>query len=427
MSRSMKILVIGGGGREHALIWKLRQSQRVEKVYCAPGNGGICDEAECLPVDLKSVDSLLALAERIQPDLTVVGPELPLQMGVVDEFTRHGLRVFGPTQAAAQLESSKSFAKEFMQRHNIPTAPFAICDSVNEVREALPHFHTPLVVKADGLAAGKGVVICKSKDEAAATAGDMLSGKMLGEAGARVVLEECLQGDELSFLVVSDGDRVAPLVGAQDHKRVGEGDSGPNTGGMGAYSTLSLVDDKMRDWLVNHIARPVVAGMKQEGTDYKGVLYCGLMMTARGPMVLEFNCRFGDPETQAILMRLESDLAEALEASIEGRVSEGDFKWSADASVCVVMASGGYPGTFEVGKKIMGIEDADKVDGVKVFHAGTTKRDGGYYTAGGRVLGVTARAADLKSAVARAYEAVGKIRFENAHYRKDIAARAVTK
>ena len=255
----------------------------------------------------------------------------------------------------------------------------------------------------------------------------MLSGKMLGEAGARVVLEECLQGDELSFLVVSDGDRVAPLVGAQDHKRVGEGDSGPNTGGMGAYSTLSLVDDKMRDWLVNHIARPVVAGMKQEGTDYKGVLYCGLMMTARGPMVLEFNCRFGDPETQAILMRLESDLAEALEASIEGRVSEGDFKWSADASVCVVMASGGYPGTFEVGKKIMGIEDADKVDGVKVFHAGTTKRDGGYYTAGGRVLGVTARAADLKSAVARSYEAVGKIRFENAHYRKDIAARAVTK
>jgi phosphoribosylamine--glycine ligase len=255
----------------------------------------------------------------------------------------------------------------------------------------------------------------------------MLSGKMLGEAGARVVLEECLQGDELSFLVVSDGERVAPLVGAQDHKRVGDGDSGPNTGGMGAYSTRSLVDDKMRDWLVNHIAKPVIAGMKQEGAEYKGVLYCGLMMTARGPMVLEFNCRFGDPETQPILMRMESDLAEALEASIEGRVSEGDFKWSTDASVCVVMASGGYPGTFEVGKKIMGIDDADKVDGVKVFHAGTTKRDGGYYTAGGRVLGVTARASDLESAVARAYEAVGKIRFENAHYRKDIAARAVKK
>jgi phosphoribosylamine--glycine ligase len=224
--------------------------------------------------------------------------------------------------------------------------------------------------------------------------------------------------------VVSDGERVAPLVGAQDHKRVGDGDSGPNTGGMGAYSTQTIVDDQMRDWLVNHIARPVVTGMKQEGAEFKGVLYSGIMMTARGPMVLEFNCRFGDPETQPILMRLESDLPAALEASIEGRVSEGDFKWSPDASVCVVMASGGYPGTFEVGKKILGIEEADKVEGVKVFHAGTTKRDGGYYTAGGRVLGVTARAADLDTAVARAYEAVGKIRFENAHYRKDIAARA---
>jgi phosphoribosylamine---glycine ligase len=420
----MKILVIGSGGREHALVWKLRQSPRVEKVYCAPGNGGISDEAECVPADMKNVDSLLALADRVQADLTVVGPELALQLGVVDEFTQRGLRIFGPTKAAAQLESSKSFAKEFMQRHNIPTALYAICNSMNEVREALPHFHAPLVVKADGLAAGKGVVICKSKDEASSVAGDMLSGKMLGEAGARVVLEECLVGEELSFLVVSDGERIAPLVGAQDHKRLGDGDSGPNTGGMGAYSTQTLVDDKMRDWLVNHIARPVVAGMKQEGAEFKGVLYCGIMMTARGPMVLEFNCRFGDPETQPILMRLESDLVAALEASIEGRVSEGDFKWSGDASVCVVMASGGYPGTFEVGKKIMGIEDADKVEGVKVFHAGTTKRDGGYYTAGGRVLGVTARAADLDLAVARAYEAVGKIRFENAHYRKDIAARA---
>ena len=420
----MKVLVIGSGGREHALVWKLRQSPRVEKVYCAPGNGGISDEAECLPAEMKNVDSLLALADRVQADLTVVGPELALQLGVVDEFTRRGLRVFGPTKAAAQLESSKSFAKEFMQRHNIPTALYAICNSMNEVREALPHFHAPLVVKADGLAAGKGVVICKSKDEAAVVAGDMLSGKMLGEAGARVVLEECLVGEELSFLVVSDGERIAPLVGAQDHKRVGDGDSGPNTGGMGAYSTQTLMDDQMRDWLVNHIARPVVTGMKEEGAEFKGVLYCGIMMTARGPMVLEFNCRFGDPETQPILMRLESDLVAALEASIEGRVSEGDFKWSTDAAVCVVMASGGYPGTFEVGKRIMGIEDADKIEGVKVFHAGTTKRDGGYYTAGGRVLGVTARAGDLDSAVARAYDAVGKIRFENAHYRKDIAARA---
>ena len=423
----MKVLVIGGGGREHALVWKLRQSLRVEKIYCAPGNGGIADEAECLPVDTKSVESMLAVAQRTGADLTVIGPEQPLEFGVVDEFSRRGLRVFGPTKAAARLESSKIFAKEFMQRHHIPTALYAICNSMNEVRDALPHFHTPLVVKADGLAAGKGVVICKSKDEAAAVAGDMLSGKMLGEAGARVVLEEFLQGDELSFLVVSDGERVAPLVGAQDHKRVNDGDSGPNTGGMGAYSTQTIVDDQMRDWLLSHIARPVVAGMKGEGAEFKGVLYCGLMMTARGPMVLEFNCRFGDPETQPILMRLESDLVEALEASVEGRVSEGDFKWSSDASVCVVMASGGYPGTFEVGKKIIGIEEADKMEGVKVFHAGTTQRDGSYYTAGGRVLGVTARAADLQSAVGRAYEACARIGFENAHYRKDIAARAMKK
>ena len=423
----MKVLIIGSGGREHALVWKLRQSPRVSNIYCAPGNGGIADEAECLPADVKNLDSLLALAHQVRPDLTVIGPELPLQLGVVDELTRRGFRVFGPTKAAARLESSKSFAKEFLQRHRIPTAHYAICNSVDDIHKALPHFHTPLVVKADGLAAGKGVVICKSKEETTTVSSEMLSGKMLGEAGTRVVVEECLQGEELSFLVVSDGERVAPLVAAQDHKRVGDGDTGPNTGGMGAYSTQSIVDEQMRNWLVQHIARPVVAGMKAEGAEYKGVLYCGLMMTARGPMVLEFNCRFGDPETQPIVMRMESDLAEALEASIEGRVSEGDFRWSSDASVCVVMASGGYPGTFDVGKKITGREEASKIEGGKVFHAGTTRHDGGYFTAGGRVLGVTARAADLKTAVERAYDGVSMIKFEGAHYRKDIAARALKK
>src|SRR5579863_4066831 len=420
----MKVLVLGNGGREHALTWKLRQSPRVSKLYCGPGNGGIADEAECLPVDLKSLESMVALGARLKPDLTVVGPELPLTLGVVDEFTRRGWPVFGPTAAAAQLEASKSFAKEFLQRHHIPTAPFAICDSIEQVRSALGHFHAPVVVKADGLAAGKGVVIAKTKEEAASVAAEMLSGKMLGDAGARVVLEECLKGDELSFLVFSDGERVAPLVAAQDHKRAGDGDTGPNTGGMGAYSTADIIDEKMRDWLVHHIAQPVVSGMKAEGAEFKGVLYCGLMMTARGPMVLEFNVRFGDPETQPILMRLESDLVESFEAAIEGRLSDGDFRWSADASVCVVMASGGYPGTFEVGKRIDGLEEAGAVEGVKVFHAGTSKRDGAYYTAGGRVLGVTARAASLESAVARAYEACGKISFEGSHYRKDIAARA---
>jgi len=424
---NMKVLVIGGGGREHALVWKLRQSPRVTKIYCAPGNGGIADDAECVAVDVKNLDSMISLANQIQPDLTIVGPELPLMLGVVDEFTRSGWPTFGPTRSAARLETSKSFAKGFLQRHRIPTAHYAICDSSAEVRNALSHFHTPIVVKADGLAAGKGVVIAKSKDEAATVANEMLSGKMLGEAGSRVVLEEFLKGDELSFLVVSDGERVAPLVAAQDHKRVGDGDTGPNTGGMGAYTTRTIIDNQMRDWLVAHIARPVVAGMKAEGAEYKGVLYCGLMMTARGPMVLEFNCRFGDPETQPILMRLESDLVEAMEASIDGRTSDGDFKWSDDAAVCVVMASGGYPGVYEAGKKITGLEDAAKLEGVKIFHAGTSKRDNAFYTSGGRVLGVTARAAELETAVQRAYEACARISFDGAHYRKDIAARALRK
>ena len=427
MSGATKILVIGSGGREHALVWKLRQSPRAGKIYCAPGNGGIAEEAECLAVDVKSLDSMVELANRLQPDLTVIGPELPLMLGVVDEFTRRGWRTFGPTQAAAQLETSKSFAKEFLQRHRIPTARYAICNSADEVRDALAHFHTPIVVKADGLAAGKGVVIAKSKDEAASVASDMLSGRMLGEAGARVVLEEFLQGDELSFLVVSDGERVAPLVAAQDHKRAFDGDTGPNTGGMGAYTTATIIDDKMRDWLVTHIARPVVAGMKAEGAEYKGVLYCGLMMTARGPMVLEFNCRFGDPETQPILMRLESDLVEAMEASIDNRTSDGDFRWSSDAAVCVVMASGGYPGSYESGKKMAGLDEALGFEGVKVFHAGTSQHEGEFYTAGGRVLGITAKAGNLETAVDRAYEACGKIKFEGAHYRKDIAARALKK
>ena len=423
----MKVLVLGSGGREHALVWKLRQSPRVSKVYCAPGNGGMAGEAECLPVELKSIDAILALGQEVRPDLTVVGPELPLTLGVVDEFIERGWPIFGPTRAGAQLEGSKSFAKEFLQRHQIPTAAYAVCNSVEEVHSALALFHAPVVVKADGLAAGKGVVIAASKEEAASAAAEMLSGKMVGEAGTRVVLEEFLTGDELSFLVLSDGERVAPLVAARDHKRVGDGDIGPNTGGMGAYTTADLVDENMRDWLVNHIARPVVAGMKAEGAEYKGVLYCGLMMTARGPMVLEFNCRFGDPETQPILMRLESDLVDALEASIAGRVSGGDFRWSKDASVCVVMSSGGYPGEYRVGKKITGLDEAGAVEGVKVFHAGTMRQDGEVCTAGGRVLGVSARAPELETAVERAYEACGKISFEGAHYRRDIAGRALKK
>jgi phosphoribosylamine--glycine ligase len=421
----MKVLVLGSGGREHAIVWKLRQSRRITKLYCAPGNGGIAEDAECVPVDLKSIDSLLLLANRLSPDVTIVGPELPLTLGVVDEFQKRGWPIFGPTRAASQLESSKSFAKEFMQRFRIPTAGYSVCTSKEEIKEALTHFHTPVVVKADGLAAGKGVVIAQTKEDAQRAGDEMLSGKMVGEAGTRVVLEEFLNGEELSFLVMSDGERVVPLVATQDHKRVFDNDQGPNTGGMGAYSTDQIVDGQMRDWLMTHIARPVIAGMRAEGAEYKGILYCGIMMTARGPMVLEFNCRFGDPETQPIMMRMESDLLESIEASIEGRISEGDFRWSPDPAVCVVMASGGYPGVFEAGQPISGIVEADRIQGVKVFHAGTNCRDGNFYTSGGRVLGVTARGSDLPDAVDRVYDAVMKIRFDGMQYRKDIAARGL--
>jgi phosphoribosylamine--glycine ligase len=421
----MKVLVIGGGGREHALVWKLRQSPRVKQVYCAPGNGGICRDAQCLPADAASLDSLVEVAQRIQPDLTVVGPELPLTLGVVDEFQRRGWPVFGPTRAAARLESSKRFAKEFMNRHHIPTARYASCNTEDEVRGALGHFHPPIVVKADGLAAGKGVVLAHSREEAASLAAQMLAGKLVGEAGRTVVLEEFLEGEELSFLVLSDGERVLPLAAAQDHKRVGEGDTGPNTGGMGAYSTEQLLEPEMREWLLSHIARPVVAGMRAEESKYRGVLYCGLMMTARGPLVLEFNCRFGDPETQPILMRLESDLVDAFEACIEGRLSDGDLKWLPDAAACVVLASGGYPGKYETGKPIAGLERAAQVEGVVVFHAGTAERDGKLVTSGGRVLGVTARAPELSQALDRAYQAAAAISFDGMHYRKDIGARAL--
>jgi len=423
----MKVLVIGSGGREHALVWKLRQSPRVRQVFCTPGNGGICAEAECLPADVHSVESLLEVANRVQPEITVVGPEVPLAAGVVDEFERRGLRIFGPTAAAARLESSKSFAKDFMRRHRIPTAHYAICESAEQVKEALTHFHTPVVVKADGLAAGKGVVIAATREEAQSVASEMLAGRMVGGAGGRVVLEEFLEGEEVSFLVLSDGERVTPLAAAQDHKRLGDGDTGPNTGGMGAYSTSTLIDAGMREWLITHIARPVVEGMRQEGAEYRGILYCGLIITARGPMVLEFNARFGDPETQPILMRLDSDLLGAFIASIERRVSDGDFRWSDDASACVVLASGGYPGKYESGKEIRGLDEAAAIEGVRIFHAGTAQRDGRFFTAGGRVLNVCARGRDLPEALDRAYDAAAKIHFDGMHYRRDIGARAVKK
>ena len=423
----MRVLVIGGGGREHALVWKLKQSPRVREIFCLPGNGGIARDAHCLAGDVKNIEELARTSLRLEPDLIVVGPELPLTLGIVDEFQRRGLRIFGPTRLAARLEGSKSFAKEFMQRYHIPTAHYAICLKEKDVTDALPLFHPPIVVKADGLAAGKGVVIASTREEAARVATEMLNHKLVGSAGHQVVIEEFLRGEEISFLVLSDGENVAPLVASRDHKRIGDGDTGWNTGGMGAYSTDDLLDEQMRHWIIQHIAKPVIDGMRKEGAAYRGVLYCGLMMTARGPMVLEFNCRFGDPETQAVLVRLESDLVDAIDATIDGGLHEGLLSWSKDASVCIVAASGGYPEVFETGKRITGLERAASVSGVTVFHAGTSLVDGELFTSGGRVLGVTARAPELSTAVDRAYQALGNINFDGIYYRKDIAARALSR
>jgi len=423
----MKVLVIGAGGREHALVWALKKSPRINEIVCAPGNGGIAAIARCVPASLKDLNDLLRVVAAEHPDLTVVGPELPLSLGLVDELRRRGLKAFGPTQAAAMLETSKAFAKRFMQRHNIPTAAYAVCTTEQEALDSLHLFHFPIVVKADGLAAGKGVVICNTKAEAEQAIAGMFSGKLLGTVETTVVLEEFLQGEELSFLVLSDGKHVTPLVPAQDHKRLGEGDTGPNTGGMGVYSTDAMLDTQMRDWLLHHIAQPTIDGMAAEDTHFTGVLYCGLMMTARGPMVLEYNARFGDPETQAILARLDSDLCDALESCVEGRLSETELRWKPGASACVVAASGGYPGSYTNGHKITGLDEASKVPGVIVFHAGTALVDGEILTNGGRVLAVTATSATLEDALKRAYEAIAKIHFEGMAYRRDIGWRALKK
>ena len=421
----MKVLILGSGGREHALAWAVKRSPRVTEVVCAPGNGGIAQIARCVPVDLKDVAAMVRLAEAEQPGLIVVGPELPLSLGIVDALQERGLRVFGPTRAAAMLESSKGFAKRFLQRHNIPTASYAVCVNLAEVEKAVESFHAPIVVKADGLHAGKGVIICESRHAAIEAAKDLLSGKLLGETEQHILIEEYLEGDEISFLCLSDGKNVVPLAPAQDHKRIGEGNTGPNTGGMGVYSTDTMLDAGMTEWILRHIAVPTIYGMASEDAPFIGVLYCGLMMTARGPQVLEFNARFGDPETQAILLRLESDLVDALEACVDGRLAESELRWSPGASACIVASSAGYPGSYKTGLPITGLEDAARVPGVQVFHSGSSQLDGQLLTAGGRVLGVTAAAPTLEEAVGRAYEAMELIHFDGIYYRRDIGHRAL--
>jgi phosphoribosylamine--glycine ligase len=421
----MKVLILGSGGREHALAWAVKRSARVTEVVCAPGNGGIAQIARCVPVDLKDLAAMVRLAEAEQPGLIIVGPELPLSLGIVDALQERGLRVFGPTRTAAMLESSKAFAKRFLQRHNIPTGNYVVCSAPDEIEKAIELFHPPIVVKADGLAAGKGVLICDSRQKAIEAANGLFSGSLLGETAQQVVIEEFLEGDEISFLCLSDGKHVVPLAPAQDHKRIGEGDTGPNTGGMGVYSTDAMLDVGMTEWILAHIAVPTVYGMASEGTPFTGVLYCGLMMTARGPQVLEFNARFGDPETQAILLRLESDLVDALEACIDGRLDETELRWAPGASACVVASSAGYPGSYKTGFPITGLSAASRVPGVQIFHSGSTLAGGQMLTGGGRVLGVTAAAPSLEEALARAYQAMAEIHFEGIYYRRDIGHRAL--
>ncbi len=421
----MKVLILGSGGREHALAWAIKRSERVTELVCAPGNGGIAQIARCVPANLSELESMVAVVAAEKPDLTVVGPELPLSLGIVDALQERGLRVFGPTRDAAMLETSKGFAKRFLQRHNIPTANYAVCSGPEELEKAIDIFHPPIVVKADGLAAGKGVIICQSRRTALEAAGSLFTGTLLGSAEEQVVIEEFLEGEEISFLCLTDGKHIAPLVPAQDHKRIGEGDIGPNTGGMGVYSTDAMLEPAMTEWILHHIAQPTIDGMAEEETPFVGVLYCGLMMTARGPQVLEFNARFGDPETQAILVRLESDLVDALEACIDGTLSKAQMRWSSGASACVVASSAGYPGAYETGFPITGLDDAAHIPGVEVFHSGSKEVDGKLVTAGGRVLGVTSAAATLEDALERAYRGMGEISFEGMYFRHDIGHRAL--
>jgi phosphoribosylamine--glycine ligase len=421
----MKILVIGSGGREHALTWKLRESPQMEEIYCAPGNAGIAQEAECLPVDMKQPQAILEVGRQIHADLTVIGPEAPLVAGVVDEFERAGLWVVGPSKAAARLEASKVFAKQFMQRWGIPTARFTVAETFDAAVKALSGFGLPVVVKADGLAAGKGVVVARTPEEAARALDEFMRQKSLGSAGERVVIEECLVGEEMSFIVLTDGRAVLPLPPTQDHKAVFDNDQGPNTGGMGAYSDDAILDERTRDAILRGIVVPTLAGMAAEGNSFRGFLYVGLMMTAQGPKVLEYNVRLGDPEAQPILMRLRSDLVDLFKGIHEGRLGAVEAHWSPNPAVCVVLASKGYPGKPEVGKVITGYEAAEAQGGVKLFHAGTVFHDRQLLTSGGRVLGVTATGADLPGAIERAYTAVGKIHFEGMHYRRDIGAKGL--
>lgn len=420
----MKILVVGSGGREHALAWKIKQSPRCEKLFCAPGNPGTMALGENVAIEDSNVKSLAEFAQKEAIGLTVVGPEVPLTLGIVDEFEKRGLRIFGPRKKAAELEGSKIFAKQFMERHNIPTGRFRIADTFDQAQMILKtgDLGFPVVVKADGLAAGKGVVICQNPKKAEEAASEMMVQKKFGAAGKRVLIEEFLRGREVSFIVISDGARVRPLVTVMDHKAVYDGGKGPNTGGMGAISPSPHMNEKLYSDIMETIVFPTITRMLEEGRKYKGVLYCGLMLTEDGPKVLEYNCRFGDPETQPQMLRLESDLVEIMLSAIEEEVLRGEVRWSLKPSACVVLASGGYPRKYENGKEITGLGEVETIPGVVLFHAGTVVVDGKYRTNGGRVLDVCASEATLEETMTKIYSAIGKIYFEAMHFRRDIGA-----
>jgi phosphoribosylamine---glycine ligase len=424
----VKILVIGGGAREHGIVWKLAQCASVEKVWCAPGNAGIARDVECVSLDLNDVPAAADLAAELGADLTIVGPELPLVLGIADEFAKRGLTLLGPARIAAQLEGSKVFAKEFMERHGVPTAAvYGTFDTAIDAYTALDSVNWPLVIKADGLCAGKGVLVAASANEATEFLERSMEKREFGDAGARVLLEEGLVGDELSYIILTDGKDYIPLAPARDHKRAYDNDLGPNTGGMGAYSTDDILPRDLEKKIIDTIVRPTLAGLERDGMAYKGFLYFGLMLTSEGPKVLEYNCRLGDPETEAILLRADFDLAQACMDAAQGKLGNFKARWSSDASVCIVIASEGYPGNPKSGVPISGLDEAAKVPDSVVLHAGTRLVGDTYVTNGGRVLVVSARGENLLAACRTAYDAISKIWIEGSHYRQDIGVRKFAK
>jgi len=421
----MRVLIIGSGGREHALTWKIAQSKHVTEIFAIPGNAGIAQLAKCVDIDPTDVNELVAFAKDNNIDLAVVGSESPLVKGVVDEFEKENLKIFGPVALAARLEASKVFAKQIMLKAGVPTAGCEIFDDPQQAKDYIKRRGVPLVIKADGLAQGKGVIIAKTEQEALAAVASIMEDKIFGESGSRIIIEECLEGEEASILVLCDGENFLPLASSQDHKRVFDNDQGPNTGGMGAYSPAPIVSDRLMKEILKTVIKPVVKEMIKIGSPYKGVLYAGIMVTKDGPKVLEFNVRFGDPETQAILPRLNSDLVEVMQAVINGELNNIKLNWLKQSCVCVVLSSGGYPGKYDKGKEITGLDEFNNRKDVFVFHAGTKSSDTKILTSGGRVLGVTALGKNIQEAIKKSYQAVGKINFEGMHFRSDIGARAI--